>query len=97
MDETTAQILQHLPRVEDTGQNVAIAVASGVVAIMAVRWFQMRYRAKARITYGDGSVVNSAPGRTLLEVSRANGIAAHVGLRRAGALLHLPDPDRGRQ
>ena len=75
IDSTTAQILQYLPRVEDAGQNVAIAVALGVVTIMAVRWFQMRYRAKARITYGDGSIVNSAPGRTLLEVSRANGIA----------------------
>ncbi len=54
---------------------MAIAAALGVVAVMALRWFQMRYRAKARITYGDGTIVNSAPGRTLLEVSRANGIA----------------------
>lgn len=74
IDSETAGMLHMLGRVEDYGQNIAIAVAATVVAIMAARWFAMRYRAKVRVTYGDGTTVNSAPGRTILEVSRANGI-----------------------
>jgi adenylate cyclase len=68
-------MLQQLGRLEDVAQWFAIAVAAIVVAIMAIRWFAMRFRASARVTYGDGVVVNSAPGHTLLEVSRAAGIA----------------------
>jgi adenylate cyclase len=67
-------MLAQLRKLEQIGQWFAIAVAAIVVAIMAARWFALRYRASARVTYGDGAVVNSAPGHTLLEVSRAAGI-----------------------
>jgi adenylate cyclase len=69
-----AMMLEQLRKLEQIGQWFAIIAAAIVVAIMALRWFALRYKASARVTYGDGTIVNSAPGHTLLEVSRAAGI-----------------------
>lgn len=67
-------MLQSLGRLEDMTQWLAIGVALGVIAIMVARWGIQRFRTRIKITYGDGTVVQSTAGLTLLEVSRAWGI-----------------------
>ncbi len=67
-------MLQSLRQLEDMTQWGAIAVALAVVAVMLARWALQRFRNKIRISYGDGTVVQSTQGHTLLEVSRAWGI-----------------------
>ncbi len=68
-------MLQTLGRLEDLTQWFAIGVAVAVLAVMIARWGFQRFRNKIKITYGDGTVAQCTPGHTLLEVSRAYGIA----------------------
>ncbi len=67
-------IMRELRAVEDIFQTGALIVVGVVASVMAIRWFVQRFRTRVKVSYGDGTIAFSAPGHTLLEISRASGV-----------------------
>ena len=67
-------VVEQLRPIEFAGQYVIIAILAVIAVVMLVHWVMRRLRKKVRVTYGEGTTVTSAPGQTLLEISRSNGV-----------------------
>ncbi|GIL00657.1 MAG: adenylate/guanylate cyclase domain-containing protein [Alphaproteobacteria bacterium] len=67
-------LLLILRDIERWAQNGALVVIGLALAAMAARWVLQRFSRRVRVTYGDGTVITSAPGTTLLDISRSGGI-----------------------
>ena len=62
-----------IPKVE-LGQSIIIFIALVLIVIIAVHQIILRSKKRARIDYGEGKIVTSNPGSTILEISRQAGI-----------------------
>ncbi|MFZ1816092.1 MAG: adenylate/guanylate cyclase domain-containing protein [Rhizobiaceae bacterium] len=72
--ETNRQIIDALRQVEWFLQTGALVLVSGAALFFAARLIAQRFNRRVKITYGDGNVVTSTPGNTILDISRAWGI-----------------------
>ncbi|MEL6746610.1 MAG: adenylate/guanylate cyclase domain-containing protein, partial [Pseudomonadota bacterium] len=66
---------QQLDAIATMAENGFIALVALAVIIAATRMARGFWQRSVPVTYSDGTTVNAAPGTTLLEVSRSNGIA----------------------
>ena len=62
-----------LPKVE-LGQTIVIYLALALIILFAIHQVILRFKKRVRIDYGDGKLVTSSPGSTILEISRQAGI-----------------------
>lgn len=67
-------IIENMRPIEIAGQWLVLAILAAVILFMIGRWVAQLFRTRIRVTYGDGSVVTSSPGLTLLDISRQGGI-----------------------
>ena len=68
------QIIEALGNLEWFVQTIALAAIAVAAIAMALRWLARRFSTRVKVTYGDGTSVMTAPGSTILEISRAFGI-----------------------
>ncbi|MEZ5870322.1 MAG: adenylate/guanylate cyclase domain-containing protein [Nitratireductor sp.] len=68
------QILDALGTLEWFVQTIALASIALAAFVMALRWLAQRFSTRVRVTYGDGTTIMTAPGNSILEISRASGI-----------------------
>ena len=60
---------------KDSAFQIWIAILASMIAFHTLRYLYERRRPGLKITYSDGRTVSSDFGPTLLEISRANGVA----------------------
>lgn len=58
----------------DIGRITILGLGALVLAIVIVRQILQRFKRRVKINYGDGKVITSIPGQTILEISRQAGI-----------------------
>ena len=68
------QIIEALGNLEWFVQTIALAAIALAAVVMALRWLAQRFSTRVKVTYGDGTSVMTAPGNTILEISRTFGI-----------------------
>lgn len=61
-------------RLHAVASTALLAVSAAIVATVAFRFFHSRLRARIKVLYADGPAIRTAPGATLLEISRLNSI-----------------------
>lgn len=69
-----SRLIEALRPFEVYGRYIALAIILAILGMMVARWVLQRFATKVRVTYGDGTVISTAPDQTLLDISRANGI-----------------------
>ncbi|MCP4185586.1 MAG: 2Fe-2S iron-sulfur cluster binding domain-containing protein [Hyphomicrobiales bacterium] len=62
-----------LPKV-DMGRNIIMGIGLAIIVIMTVYQISLRMKKRIKVDYGEGKVITSYPGNTILEISRQAGI-----------------------
>ena len=62
-----------LPKV-DIGRNIAMGIGLAIILIMIGYQISQRLKKRIKVDYGEGKVITSYPGSTILEISRQAGI-----------------------
>jgi len=77
-DQEIREIIQFIRETlaewESFAQNNIMGMAVFILLVLLIRYTVSRFRDSVSVTYGDGSVVSTPPGSTILDVSRLAGI-----------------------
>jgi adenylate cyclase len=67
-------LIENLSSIETTARFVTLVFIGLVLLIMIIRLYMQRFGKRVEVTYMPGRKVNTAPGQTLLDISRNSGI-----------------------